>query len=125
MKRLRKIVADYGAGTSESEIETVLRRLVRKARLPAPLYQFRIEEDGRSVARLDAAWPESMLGVEVDSSKWHGSRERWRRDLSRRNRLIAMGWRIIHLTYEDLVGEPDATMAMLRREIGMPPMFAL
>jgi hypothetical protein len=96
-----------GEAVPESVIETRLLRVLREAGLPAPVCQYEIRDRGRVLARVDAAYPEIRLAIEVDGYRWHSGRARWERDLARRNALTARGWRIIHVTWSDLENRPD------------------
>jgi very-short-patch-repair endonuclease len=123
VKNLRKVLGSYGIGTGDSGLETLLRRTIRQARLPEPVFQHRVYDEVGYIGRLDAAWPDRRLGVEADSFKYHGERRRWKRDLARRNRLVGAGWRLIHLTKEDLTRNRSRTVALLQRELVTQPMF--
>ena len=61
--------------------------------------------------RIDFAWDEVLLGVEVHGSKWHRKRRRWSSDLSRHNALTALGWTILHFTWEDIRTRPDEVIS--------------
>jgi hypothetical protein len=96
-----------------SPAEARLLRLVASWGLPAPQRQVVVrDESGAPIARLDAGWPERLLGLEYDSDRWHGP-ERWAHDEARHARLTTLGWRIEHVSAADLGrGEPE-----LRRRV--------
>ncbi|HEX2057284.1 MAG TPA: DUF559 domain-containing protein [Actinomycetota bacterium] len=80
--------------------------------LPRPVRQHRITDNGKLVARVDFAYPDSLVAVEVDGYRWHSGRRAWsrdltRRDLTRRNRLTSLGWRVLHVTHDDLMERPN------------------
>jgi len=79
--------------------------LLRRSGLPLPLPQFEVVSRGRVVARLDFAYPGLKVGIETHGYRWHGGYERWRRDISRENRLKRMGWLILVFTWDDVVGD--------------------
>ncbi|MFN2525074.1 MAG: endonuclease domain-containing protein [Actinomycetota bacterium] len=97
--RARRILAarDASAEIPRSEIETDFARLARRFRLPPYQSQFAVPIDGR-VAYLDFAYPESMLGIEVDSWLYHSDRQSFESDRARADELVALGWRILHFT---------------------------
>jgi very-short-patch-repair endonuclease len=66
-------------------------------------------------AFLDFAWPDLRLGVEADGYRHHASRVDWARDHTRNNALTSLGWRILPVTWEDMVHRPDQLVALLRR----------
>ena len=68
---------------SELEIWGATHVLPGPPLLPAPVRQHPIRlGDGRSI-RLDAAWPELRVAVELDGAAFHGSRQARERDLRR------------------------------------------
>lgn len=104
----RKILADrlLDAGRPHSVLETLLRRVILDSTLPRPALQYRIEEAGEFIARVDAAYPRVNLAIEGDGWEFHMGRVVWKNDLRRRNRLLAAGWHVLHFTYEDVTKRP-------------------
>ena len=68
--------------------------------------------DGRRV-KLDAAYLDARVAVELDGAAFHGSREQRERDLRRDSALAALGWVVLRFSYARLIADPDAC----RREI--------
>jgi very-short-patch-repair endonuclease len=116
---LRELLVErQGAtGRSESALETKALRLIRRARLPEPVVQHRVRDGRRIVARLDLAYPEHLLAVPLDGWRHHASRSAWQKDLAARARLAAMGWRVVVLTWSDVVHRPDESAELLRRAL--------
>ena len=103
------------AGGCESELEIwgVTNVLPGPPRLPQWVQQYAIRlGDGRSV-RLDAAYPEARVAVELDGAAFHGSRHARERDLRRDTALAALGWVVLRFSYARLMADPDGC----RREI--------
>ena len=50
--------------------------------------------------RIDFAFPEAKVAVEVDGSRWHRDKER---DASRDRELESLGWKVIRITGSDTV----------------------
>ncbi len=94
-------VAGLADGLAESPQETRLRLLVGRSSLPPPVAQFVVRVDGRSVARVDFAWPDHKLALEYDGL-WHAEPGQFARDRQRLNRLQAAGWRVVFVTAADL-----------------------
>ena len=44
----------------------------------------------------DDALFEQLLAIETDGYRWHAGKARWQKDLSRRNRLTVVEWRVMH-----------------------------
>ena len=75
--------------------------------------------------RLDAAWPEVKLAVELDGAAFHGSPEARERDLRRDAALAARGWLVLRFSYRRLLREREACraeiLAAYRRRVGVVP----
>jgi very-short-patch-repair endonuclease len=84
-----------------------------RAGLPKPAIQHEIRDRGRLVAIVDFAYPDVRLAIEADGYRWHSGRARWRTDLQRRNAVTALGWRIVHVTWEDLERTPDELLRLI------------
>ncbi len=94
-------VCGLADGLSESPQETRLRLLMGRSRLPTPIAQFSVRQDGRFVARVDFAWPEHRLALEYDGL-WHAEKGQFARDRRRLNRLREAGWQVVFVTAADL-----------------------
>jgi hypothetical protein len=96
---------------SESPRESLLRLLIIGA-LPEPVLQHEVfDATGMFVARLDVSWPRLKLGVEYDGEH-HTDPAQQERDRIRREKLRALGWRIIVVTKDDLL---DGGQQLLRQ----------
>ncbi|MEJ7585690.1 MAG: DUF559 domain-containing protein [Acidimicrobiales bacterium] len=91
----------------DSALEIALARLVRRAGLPQPRYQLEIRDQGRFVARVDAAWPEVMVVVEVDGHHAHSTAAALQHDHRRQNALTLLGWTVLRFTWPDVVQRMD------------------
>ena len=102
---LRQVLTDRGlvGAPHPSVLESQTLRLFRVWQLPVPVEQA-AGADGEY--RLDFAYADVRMAVEVDGYVWHFSPEQQRRDHARRNRLQAEGWRILVYTWRDVVNEP-------------------
>ena len=101
----------------ESVLETRLTQLLRKAGLPRPVAQYPVRDGGRVIARVDLGYPERRLAIEADGYRWHSSRVSWDRDIERRNRLTATGWRVVHVTWSDVEDRPGEVVERVRRAL--------
>ncbi len=91
----------------DSMFERLVERVLRQTGLPTPQRQFRVLGDDRIIARIDAAWPEAMVGLEADSELWHWGPRRGRRARQRHNRLVAAGWQMTYASWQDLTDPTD------------------
>jgi len=57
--------------------------------------------------RIDFAFPEARVAVEVDGSRWHEDRQK---DQNRDNKLDALGWKVIHIPGSDAVRKSATTI---------------
>lgn len=110
-----------GRPRSEGEFERRLRRALHRAGLPTPRTQHEVALSGGRKAYLDFAYPEQMLALEADSYRHHSSRLDWARDRTRNNLVIALGWRILPVTWDDLVPDPTGLMALIARSLKANP----
>jgi very-short-patch-repair endonuclease len=100
---------------TQSEFERRLFALVRDAGLPLPVPQFEIVlPDGRRVY-LDFAWPDTRLALEAQSYRFHAGRIAWSRDQLRMALLSSMGWRVLPVTWDDLLGSPQDLVETVKR----------
>ena len=98
---------------SELEIWGVTHVLPGLPRVPAPVQQYGVRLGNGRTVRLDAAWPELRIAVELDGAAFHGSREARERDLRRDTALAALGWVVLRFSYARLMADPEGC----RREI--------
>jgi hypothetical protein len=94
---------------SELEAHGVLK-VFRHASLPPSVGQYPVQLPGRRV-KLDRAWPEAKLAVELDGARHHTSPEDRRKDLARDRELAALGWVVLRFTYADVVRDPEGVRA--------------
>ena len=99
------------AGVAEMR---VVRGLLA-AGLPDPVRQYEIVDRGRFVARVDLAYPDHRLAVELDGFRWHAGRGPFRSDRLRRNRLEVAGWRLVEAAPEDIGEMVRHAAAIVRR----------
>jgi REase_MTES_1575 len=103
-----------GRRAPESVLETRFLQLVRSAGLPEPVPQFEIGLGDGAVARVDFAYPEQRIAIELDGAAYHSGEVAERRDRRRDNRLGAMGWRVLRFGWNDVTRSPDYVLGMMR-----------
>jgi hypothetical protein len=107
VRALRQILKERGfiGVPHPSVLESKTQRLFVRHRLPLPHCELVTGKDGEY--RLDFAYPELKLAVEVDGYVWHFSPEHTCRDNNRRNKLTLQGWQILVYTWREVVDEPE------------------
>jgi very-short-patch-repair endonuclease len=104
------------AEAAESPMETRLRWLLLKARLPRPEVQTDLHDAaGRFVARADLYYPSARLVIEYDGAN---HRKRLVEDDRRQNLVLSAGFRLLRFTAADLAERPDAIVALVRAHLG-------
>ena len=104
-----------GQAPTESPLETKALQALRRSGLPEPNRQYKIFLDGRFIARVDLAYPAERVAIETDGYAYHSGRARWEKDLARRNSLQDAGWRVVHVTAQQLRSKEPAWIEMVRR----------
>jgi very-short-patch-repair endonuclease len=115
IRRLRKLLEGGGGrALTRSEAEERFLALVRRAELPRP--ETNVSLRGYEV---DFLWPAGRLVVEVDGFAFHSSRSSFESDRSRDAALTAKGYRVMRVTWRQVVRRPEATVARLAQALGM------
>ena len=113
-------IADRNAGpVPESRAERRYLRLLSDHGLPAPTLQFRVRRGGRVVARVDAAWPDRLLAVEIDGHRGHATRQERAHDSARGNEIELLGWRLLRFTTDQLWTTPARVVSTTARALGI------
>jgi hypothetical protein len=109
----RAVLAEVAAGV-RSAAEAELLALIKRARLPVPLFNPRLYVGGSFLAMPDAWWEEAAVAVEVDSRQWHISPRDWERTLARHARMTAQGILVLHVPPARLRTDGPAVAAEIR-----------
>ena len=98
-----------------SVLESLLRVLLCEAGLLPPRTQHVITDEATGLTqRVDFAWPEQRLVVEVDGRRWHDPADRRDADRRRDNTCAQLGWLVLRFTWADVVHRPDDVVAAVR-----------
>ena len=109
----RAALAEVAQGT-RSAPEAELLDLIKRGRLPLPLFNPRLHVGNEFLAKPDAWWPDIGVAVEVDSREWHLSPESWERTMRRHDLMTAAGILVLHFTPRQIREEPDQVIATIR-----------
>lgn len=120
---LARLLTESASAPTESELERRVLRILADAGLPPPVCQYEVETPSGLKARIDFVYLAPKVGIEADGYRWHSSRADWSRDQTRLNGLVALGWRILHITWADIEAGGAQLTDDLRRLVGQEPMF--
>ncbi|HEV3473182.1 MAG TPA: hypothetical protein VG408_08270 [Actinomycetota bacterium] len=109
--------ARVGLNTApNSPLETVIHEMLFESSLPIPVLQHVITDDtGVFVARPDFLYPEEKLIIEGHSKTWHWGERAESRDLEKHNKLLALGYSIMYVTWQDATTYRERTVATIAR----------
>jgi hypothetical protein len=111
---LREVVAEVSEGV-RSAPEADLRDLIKRARLPLPMFNPRLYlANGTFLGCPDAWWPEAGLAIEIDSRRWHMNPKDWERTMDRHARFGEHAIVTLHFSPHKLRAEPGLVTATIR-----------
>lgn len=115
LRVLKRLVSERRRSpATESPLEVQVLRWLRRNGLEPPARQHPVRlRDG--TLRLDFAWPEHRIALEVEGYAWHSDRQSWERDMARHDLLVDRGWRVMRITKRRLDCEAEAMAQRLRR----------
>ena len=127
---LRMVVDDWprlaGIGTvrralplvragAQSPLESLSRlRLVREG-LPEPELQVRFDDDQGLIGYVDMWWPHLGVIGEADGLSKYQTRDDLLREKAREDRLRALGLVVVRWTWREIMSDPSAIAARVRR----------
>lgn len=92
---------------AESVFESMTRVELAVAGLPPPTPQLNIKDrDSTWIARVDLAWEDRRVVLECDGFEYHRDREAFQRDRRRWTSLTRAGWKVVVVTWHDVVADP-------------------
>lgn len=96
--QLRRVLDEASAGV-RSAAEAEFRDLIRRAKLPEPMFNARLtDRAGGFIAIPDAWWPDAGVAAEVDSREWHLTPQDWERTMRRHDEMGSHGIIVLHFT---------------------------
>jgi len=106
-----------GYDPGDSDLETRVLRMLVAAHLPAPAQQHRVRV-GAQTFKIDLAYPEHKLAVELDGWEFHKARTAFDGDRARANLLIASGWTLVRFTSRSSTAEVVGCVQAVLRQSG-------
>jgi hypothetical protein len=105
----------YGEHLPESVLEQAFLRVLRERGVEEPTPQHEICDRLGFVARVDFAYPDRGIAIELDSVRYHLDAETFEKDHVKRARLTATGWTVLAFTWHMVVDHPGNVAATVDR----------
>jgi very-short-patch-repair endonuclease/predicted transcriptional regulator of viral defense system len=83
-------------------LEARMAALLRAHDVPRALPEYRVSARGVFVGRVDFAYPELKLAIEVDGFEPHTALDVFRKDRARQNDLVSNGWTVLRYVWRDV-----------------------
>ena len=110
---LRTALTEVSDGI-RSVAEAEFRVLLRRARLPMPIFNARLFDGDTLIAVVDCWWPDAGVAAEVDSREYHFSADDWQRTTLRHDQLTARGVLLLHFPPQRIRNDPQGIVTELR-----------
>lgn len=102
------------ASPDRSLLEPRMAGIFRRFGLPTPAYQHVVE----GVGRIDFAYRDLKIAIEVDGFEAHGTPAAMTADFERQHRLEMLGWRVIRFTWFQVIRRPHYVAQVIREVLG-------
>ncbi|HKX75703.1 MAG TPA: DUF559 domain-containing protein [Acidimicrobiia bacterium] len=107
VKRLeRALISLPKSGAVESPYERVALEIARDFGLPEPVMQYELVLPSGRRVRIDLAWPDWLLGAEIDGHGYHATRSERAYDAERNNEITLVGWQLLRFTTDQIFRNP-------------------
>ncbi len=115
VRQFRAILAARALGDDvpESMLESIFATILARSAVPLPVFQHRVRFGGRW-RRLDFAYPDLKIAIEIDGYSIHSRREVFLDDRRRQNELELAGWLVLRFTFHDLRAHPERVASQVR-----------
>ncbi|RZT88934.1 very-short-patch-repair endonuclease [Pseudonocardia sediminis] len=97
------------ADRADSRAERRLVRVLRRAGITGFVVGHPL---GRM--KIDIAFPDARLAIELDSWAWHTDHDRFEADREKGNALTDAGWNLLRITWKELTEHSDRVVARVR-----------
>jgi very-short-patch-repair endonuclease len=110
-----------GASGAVNEGERRVHELLARAGLTGWTANEPITFDGRIIGVADVLFRTERLIVEFDGFAAHSTREAFVRDRRRQNDLVVAGYRVLRITWDDVMRHSDRVIRQIRAMLRTPP----
>ncbi len=99
----------------DSRWNRMVGTLLEDAGLAGLVYEHEVRgPDGHLIGRVDLAYPEVCLAIELDSVRYHLNHDSFVGDPRRKNALQLQGWTVLTFTWSDYVDTPRQLVQTVR-----------
>ena len=95
-----------GIPAPESYAETDFDLLMGRYGIPRPVRQLEVHDAEGLIGRLDFAYPDLRIDIEIDGRRFHDSTDAAARDRRRDDRLEAVDWLVLRISADDVRFRP-------------------
>lgn len=121
--RVRRVLALLDPATG-SVLESMLRvHLAQNGMRPESQVSL-LDRRGKLIGRVDFLFREQRLVVECDGRRRHDPEDARERDRVRDNELERAGWRLLRVTWSDVMHHPDSVISLVRDCLELQPLAA-
>ncbi len=112
---MRRLLDERGDGyvAPASELEACFVALLRRHGLPEPSRQVDVGDGHGWVGRVDFAYVDARLVIELDGRRHHSSKLDVEADAARDGRLRDAGWQVVRFCWADVVAE-EPILSLIR-----------
>jgi very-short-patch-repair endonuclease len=121
--RLRRVL-DLADPSAASVLESLARLLFLQHGLSPEAQVSLRDARGRFIGRVDFLFRDQRLVIECDGRRWHDPEDARARDRVRDNELERAGFRLLRLTWNDIVHRPQYVIALVRDCLEPSPVAA-
>lgn len=112
-RRLRRVM-DLVDPASGSVLESLCRLLLVEHGMWPESQVTLADPRGRAIGRVDFLFRDQRLVVECDGRRWHDPEDARGRDRTRDNELERAAWRLVRVTWYDVVHRPEYVIQLVR-----------
>jgi very-short-patch-repair endonuclease len=121
-RALREILQDRDdeLAPPRHDLERQTLELLRSAGLDDPERQVPVPGWVEHPTRVDFAYPQHLVIIEVDGRRWHGDRAQFELDRRRDNAAQLAGWVVLRFTWRQVTREPEYVLATISAALRRP-----
>lgn len=101
----------------DSEFQRRLGRLIAQRGVAGATYEYPIRQADGTVRFADLAFVQQRVAFEADSYRHHSTLTAWAADHTRNNHLMAEGWTVIPVTWDQVENDPQGVIDLIVRVV--------